>query len=197
MKKALIVSTASVVVFTGFAGAASAAHEGKSFMGEMTPEQEVHEVESDATGHIHVDVSEDGDSIYFEVEAYDLTDTLEGHLHSGPAGENGPVELFLFENDEPMDYDGEIASGTLTEADLVGDLSWEEFSMELVAGNIYANLHTETFPDGEIRGQLETAEEGDAMPDTATNGLLYTMLGLSAAAGGGMLLAGHRKKTAQ
>ncbi|GAK04613.1 hypothetical protein JCM19037_3046 [Geomicrobium sp. JCM 19037] len=63
-----------------------------------------------------------------------------GHLHSGAAGEDGPVELFLFENDEPMDYNGDVASGTLYADDLVGDLTWEEFSMALVAGEVYANF---------------------------------------------------------
>ncbi|QKS70015.1 CHRD domain-containing protein [Paenalkalicoccus suaedae] len=200
MKKSLIVSTASIFAFTGFMGAVSAAHEGQSFMAEMTPDQEVHDVDSDASGHIHIQVSEDGESLDFEVEAYDLTGTMAGHLHSGAAGENGPVELFLFENDEPMDYDGEVASGTLSADDLVGELSWEEFSMALVAGDIYANLHTDTYPDGEIRGQLmsdgDEAEEGDAMPNTASNGLLYTMLGMGAALGGVVLL-GRRKRVAE
>ncbi|WP_147804702.1 CHRD domain-containing protein [Alkalicoccus halolimnae] len=206
MKKGLVLSTASLVAFAGFAGTASAAH-GTSYMAELTPDQEVEEVDSDASGHAEFHVSDDGESIDFIVEAHELNATLAGHLHSGPAGENGPVELFLFENDEAVDYDGEIASGTLTEDDLAGEMGWEEFSEELVNGNIYANLHTETYPDGEIRGQLdrtdgdgeaaeeEEADEGEEMADTASNGPLYTMIGMFAALAGGLLMIGRRNKT--
>ncbi|WP_338484605.1 CHRD domain-containing protein [Alkalicoccus halolimnae] len=196
MKKVFAVSTASVVAFAGFAGSASAAHEGQEFMADLVPEEEVMDVDSDATGEAHVEVSDDGESLDFTVEAHDLNDTLAGHFHSGPRGEDGPVELFLFENDEAMDYDGEVATGTLTEDDLVGDLSWEEFSETLVEGNIYVNLHTEEFPDGEIRGQLEMADdvEGDEMADTASNGPLYTMIGLFAALAGGVVMMGRRNK---
>ncbi|PRO67045.1 CHRD domain-containing protein [Alkalicoccus urumqiensis] len=196
MKKVLAVSTASAVAFAGFTGAVSAAHEGQEFMADLSPEEEVMDVDSEATGEAHVEVSDDGESLDFTVEAHGLTDTLAGHLHSGPRGEDGPVELFLFENEEVMDYDGEVASGTLTEDDLVGDLSWEEFSEALVGGNIYVNLHTETFPDGEIRGQLEMADEmnGDEMADTASNGPLYAMIGLFTALAGGVMMIGRRKK---
>ncbi|SDI47917.1 CHRD domain-containing protein [Natribacillus halophilus] len=166
MKKALVTPLAGLFAFSTFAVTASADHEGREFLVEMTPDQEVHEVESYATGEAHFEVSEDGETLEYSVHAWDLEDAVEGHLHSGAVGEDGPVELFLFENDEPMDYDGEVATGTLTEEDLVGDMTWEEFSMGLVAGEVYVNLHTEENPDGEIRGQLDgDAEEAAMMPD--------------------------------
>lgn len=164
MKKAIVLPLATVFALTTLAGVTSADHEGREFLVELTPEEEVMEVDSEATGEAHFKVSEDGESLDFSLQA-DLDQAMAGHLHSGPKGEDGPVELFLFENDDPVDYDGEIATGTLTEDDLVGDLSWEEFSMALVAGEVYVNLHTETFPEGEIRGQLdEYAQEAAMMP---------------------------------
>lgn len=192
MKKFLVLLLTSMLVAAGFAGAVSAAHEGLEFNVELTPEQEVADVTSDATGQAHIKVSEDGESLEYTVSATNLNGTMAGHLHSGSAGENGPVELFLFENAEPMDYNGEIATGTLTADDLVGDMTWQEFSMALVAGDIYANFHTEEYPDGEIRGQLVT--EGDEMADTASNGPLYTMIGMLAVLFGGVMLIGRRNK---
>ncbi|MFC4735299.1 CHRD domain-containing protein [Bacillus daqingensis] len=194
MKKGLLMSTAALFAFGAAAGSASAAHEGRTFTADLTPEAETMEVDSNAEGSAVVNVSEDGESLDFSLSAYELEGAVAGHLHSGPEGEDGPVELFLFENDEAMDYDGEIASGTLTEDDLVGDLSWEEFSMALVAGDIYVNVHTEAFPDGEIRGQLMDEEEGDMMADTAGSGPLYAMIGLLTAAAGGGLMLSRRKK---
>lgn len=194
MKKFITLLFASVLAVAGFAGSVFAAHEGQEFMAQLTPDQEPMEVESNATGDAHIQFSEDGMSLEFTVNAYDLENTLAGHFHSGAPGENGPVEVALFENDEPMDYNGEVATGTVTAEDLAGDMNWEEFTKAMVAGNIYVNLHTEQYPDGEIRGQVMM---GDEMPTTASNGPLYTMLGMLMALTGGLLFIGRRnKKTA-
>ncbi|EZH67092.1 hypothetical protein DH09_03920 [Bacillaceae bacterium JMAK1] len=163
MKKALVFPLAGVLAVTTFASTASADHEGREFLVELSPENEVMNVESDAMGKAHFEVSEDGDTLEYWVHAEHLEGATAGHLHSGPTGEDGPVEVFLFHNDEPMDYDGDIVSGTLRADDLVGDLSWEEFSMALVAGDVYANIHTEDYPDGEIRGQLDEYAQNAAM----------------------------------
>lgn len=195
MKKFLVLLLATLLAASGFATAVSAAHEGLEFHVNLSPDQEVADVTSDATGEAHFKVSEDGESMEYTVSAANLNGTMAGHLHSGAAGEDGPVELFLFENTEPTDYNGEIATGTLTADDLVGDMSWEDFAMALVAGEIYVNLHTEEYPGGEIRGQLAAdAAEGDEMADTATNGPLYTLIGLLAVLLGGVMLIGRRNK---
>ncbi|RKD69709.1 CHRD domain-containing protein [Sinobaca qinghaiensis] len=166
MKKRVVLPLTSIFAFTAFAGTAAADHEGREFMVELTPDEETMNVESDAMGQVHFEVSEDGDSLMYSIHAEHLDDAVAGHLHSGAEGEDGPVELFLFENDEPMNYDGEVASGMLTEDDLVGDMTWEEVSMGLVAGEIYANLHTEEYPDGELRGQLDQdAQDAAMMPE--------------------------------
>lgn len=196
MKKFLFLLLASLLAAAGFAAAVSAAHEGLEFNVNLSPDQEVPAVTSDATGEAYFKVSEDGESLEFTVSASNLMGTMAGHLHSGAAGENGPVEIALFTNDEPMDYNGEVASGTLTADDLAGDMAWEDFSKALVAGEIYVNLHTEENPDGELRGQLVAdAAEGDEMADTASNGPLYTMMGMFAVLLGGIMLIGRRKKT--
>jgi len=196
MKKRMALPLVSILAVTGFAGSVFAAHEGQEFMAELTPDQETAEVESDATGDASIMFSEDGMSLEFTVNAEGLTNALAGHLHSGATGENGPVEIALFNNEEATDYDGEVASGTLSEDDLAGEMSWEDFTKAMVAGDIYVNLHTEQYPDGELRGQVEMAEEGDEMPTTASNGPLYTMIGVLMALMGGLLLVGRNQKKA-
>ncbi|MDN7247034.1 CHRD domain-containing protein [Planococcus shenhongbingii] len=196
MKKRMVLPLTAVLAVAGFAGSVFAAHEGQEFMAEMTPDQEPMGVESNASGDAHIEFSEDGSSLEYTVNAQNLENTLAGHFHSAPPGENGPVELLLFENAEPTDYNGEVASGTLTEADLAGDMSWDQFTEALVAGDIYVNLHTEQYPEGEIRGQVVMAGSGDEMPTTASNGPLYTMLGLLAAVTGGFMLISQRSKKA-
>lgn len=194
MKKYMALLFAAVLAVAGFAGSVFAAHEGQEFMAQLTPDQEPMEVESNAKGDAHIQFSEDGMSLEFTVNAQGLENTVAGHFHSGAPGVNGPVEVMLFENGEPMDYNGEVATGTVTAEDLVGDMNWEEFTKAMVEGNIYVNLHTEQYPDGEIRGQVMM---GDEMPTTASNGPLYTMLGMLMVLTGGLLFIGRsNKKTA-
>jgi hypothetical protein len=73
------------------------------------------------------------------------------HLHLGAAGTNGGV---LFDIGGP---DGTRFSRTRAAEDMnaVGTVdTWEEFLVELKAGNVYVNVHTTDNPAGEIRGQL-------------------------------------------
>jgi hypothetical protein len=72
-----------------------------------------------------------------------ITATL-AHIHNGIAGTNGPVVVnFVQSGTDPNRWDAE-AGGTLT-ADLVN---------ALLAGQLYVNVHSAAFPDGEIRGQI-------------------------------------------
>lgn len=72
-----------------------------------------------------------------------ITATL-AHIHHGIAGTNGPVIVdFVRSGTDPNRWDAE-AGGTLT-ADQVS---------ALLAGQLYVNVHTAAFPNGEIRGQI-------------------------------------------
>lgn len=71
------------------------------------------------------------------------------HIHEAPAGENGPIAfpLTLESGDEPT-------SGTISgEATLT-----EEQVATLLSEGFYVNLHTETYPGGELRGQIVPLE---------------------------------------
>lgn len=64
------------------------------------------------------------------------------HIHQAPVGENGPVIIPL---EELVAASGIwFATATLTE---------EQYSA-LRAGNMYFNVHSAAYPDGEIRGQI-------------------------------------------
>ena len=60
------------------------------------------------------------------------------HIHRGAAGTNGPVVI-----DFARTYTGTTNIGTTLATEIVGN-----------PGNFYVNLHTATFPGGEIRAQL-------------------------------------------
>jgi hypothetical protein len=61
------------------------------------------------------------------------------HIHQAPAGVNGNVIV-------PFTLVGQGASGSAVLTQGQAD--------DLLAGNLYANVHSPTFPGGEIRGQL-------------------------------------------
>ena len=78
-----------------------------------------------------------------------------------PAGTNGPIVVWLYPSGPPAqlipgDTEGRLASGVITEANLVGPLTghWQDFLDAIEAGNIYANVHTVAHPPGEIRDQV-------------------------------------------
>lgn len=96
----------------------------------------------------------------------DLFDTLVAapigpiHLHNAPAGANGPIVIpFPFGATYMDTASGFTVSVTgLAFSDAVAlagsDLTFSAFLDELRAGNFYANVHTDAFPSGELRGQL-------------------------------------------
>ncbi|WP_051288101.1 CHRD domain-containing protein [Alkalicoccus chagannorensis] len=248
MKKAMVLSLAGAVGFAGAAGTVAAdSHDhddGTMFEAEMTPDQEVHDVDSDAHGEASFTLNDDQDEVSYTLEVHDLTDVTMAHIHSGAEGEDGPVEVdFLGEDYEVQDVDGELASGTFGEDDLAGDMSWDELLEAMTDDMLYVNVHTEEYPDGEIRGQIMAAadhegeddynnemnnnhddnnynnemnnnhdednynnemnnhnnadnnhdEEGNEMAATASNGPLYTMLGMLAAMAGGAMMFVRRR----
>ncbi|NUN12242.1 MAG: CHRD domain-containing protein [Myxococcales bacterium] len=63
---------------------------------------------------------------------------IAAHIHQAPPGENGPVVIPL------PDGTPKIGSALLTPTLLT----------ELVAGNLYVNIHSDLYPNGELRGQI-------------------------------------------
>ena len=85
------------------------------------------------------------------------------HLHCARAGQNGDIILDLAPTTGIVD--GELVSGTFTNEDLSSDSDCETTcgseinniaSLRAAALDdcIYLNVHTESAPDGEARGQL-------------------------------------------
>ena len=111
----------------------------------------------------------------FETFSDLLAPTTAAHLHCcvGEA-ENGPVVLPF------TGFPTGVTSGTFHHLfDLSTDLSGitvAAFIAGLEAGQVYANIHSQQFPGGEIRGQLS------AVPEPGTMALL----------GIGLLVLGHR-----
>lgn len=105
---------------------------------------EVPAVETEGSGTLTGTYDSNTNQITITVPYSNLTGTLTAsHLHKAPAGTNGAVIINL--NPTTGSSSGTI-SGTFT----VDEMD----EPDLIAGNVYINLHSTTNGGGEIRGQL-------------------------------------------
>ncbi|MBT8201844.1 MAG: CHRD domain-containing protein [Acidimicrobiia bacterium] len=98
------------------------------------------EGDPDGTGTALVII--EGDSLMFDITLEGVDDpVVAAHIHAGAAGENGPVVL---------DFDVAVNG-------LSGLVYADPFLLEEILAFpelFYVNVHTETYPDGAVRGQL-------------------------------------------
>lgn len=128
---------------------------------------EGHGIDTEATGRAEFEVDVDAGEVHYTVEVSELCNATMAHIHLGGPGEDGPIVVWLYPEDQqgPRTQEGEftgtLAEGTFTEADLVGPLegmSLEDLGQAHADQGAYVNVHTEEHPGGEIRGQIEPAE---------------------------------------
>jgi CHRD domain len=85
------------------------------------------------------------------------------HIHLGQTDVNGGVSAFLCGGgDKPPCPPSGAVRGTIDPADIIGPSGqgiaageFDEVIAAMEAGVTYANVHTEMFPGGEIRGQIQ------------------------------------------
>lgn len=101
--------------------------------------QEVPPVASPASGGC-MGLLDQGAGTFVLTCAHDVSGATLMHIHRAPAGENGPILFDLGDPASPVQ-----AAWTGMTPDDVADL---------LAGNLYVNIHTSGRPGGEIRGQI-------------------------------------------
>jgi len=116
----------------------------RAFTGMLDSEQEVAEVNSEATGLATFNLSKSGMRVNYRVVVEGLTGPIAmAHLHNAPAGSDGPVIVDLGDG-----IDGNVISGSFDPTEFEGLMDL------MMSGDIYINVHTAEFPAGEVRGQL-------------------------------------------
>jgi hypothetical protein len=144
-----------------FVGAVAQAQP-RNFRAHLSGAQEVPPVDTRAQGQAIFQLSPDGMSIHYQLNVANIEDVLMAHIHMAPAGENGAVVVWLYPHEPPPvlipgRFQGVLAAGVITAADLVGPLTGQTLQDLLDAiegGNTYVNVHTVANPGGEIRGQV-------------------------------------------
>jgi hypothetical protein len=128
----------------------------------------------------------------YEVSFQNFTGLFrDAHIHLGSRGVAGPVV-------HRLDGVASLATANVNSGTLVGDWTSAELPatvtpatvfQRFLDGQYYFNVHSTTFPAGEIRGQIENPVDSTAVPEPAT------ALGLFVA--GAVGAAARRKKVKQ
>lgn len=108
--------------------------------------QEVPEISTWGSGQAWLQLTPEYNALSYTIQVKDLSGPIvAAHFHLGAKGTNGPVlETITF---QPLPDGVWVAAGVWAPLDPVN-------LQKLLTSGVYINVHTENFPDGEIRGQV-------------------------------------------
>ena len=144
-RRSIITTTAAAGVLALLAAAPRAAHAAAmSFSVPLSGAQQVPPVKTAGHGSAHLIFNPANDMLTWDVTYAGLSSPVTmAHIHTGAAGKNGGVDIWLSKKGHPVA--GPIkGSAKLTAAQ----------AKMMMAGDLYINLHTKKHPAGEIRGQI-------------------------------------------
>ena len=135
--------------------------------------EEVPAVSTTGGGEFRAAIDRDSDIIQYQITYGALeSDVTQSHIHFGQEGVNGGISVFLCSNlgNGPAGTQGcppsGTVSGTIEPEDVIGPAGqgiapgeFDELVRALRAGATYANVHSTTWPGGEIRGQIENRQD--------------------------------------
>jgi hypothetical protein len=131
--------------------------------------EEVPALSNPAGGTFNAVINADGTEMTYELHYFNIEGNVtQAHLHFGQRGVNGGITIFLCSNlgngpvgTQACPTQGGTISGTIDSSDVLAVASQGIGAGELfsvlrgIRGNVvYANVHTDQFPGGAIRGQL-------------------------------------------
>lgn len=148
MKKLLSTMTILMALLAIPFVAAVKAGSATCFEANLTGDQEVPAIDTEATGYafftLYYETTGGGDlvaKLAYQFTTEGLADRTAVHIHQAPRGQSGPVIV-------PLTFDEEPDPVTISDAVIHAMLD----------GNTYINIHTMAHGGGEIRGQLTRLE---------------------------------------
>ncbi len=169
-----VVFLGAVIALLGVVSFAVAGGGSKNFEGSpLNGYEENPDVSSIGSGEFEARLDKDGESIEYELSYSNVESTVtQAHIHFGKRAVNGGISMFLCSNlgngpagTQACPQSGTI-TGTLDASDVVGPSAqgilageFDEILAAMRAGHAYANVHSTTFPGGEIRAQIN--DHGD------------------------------------
>lgn len=134
----------------------------ESFTAELSGEEELPPVNTDANGTITIQGS--NQSLNYQLELSDMTNVTAAHIHFGNDDENGKIVVPLLQSNSPSGLEVETLGGNFTAEAVQGPLAGlplEQLIGFMGNGSTYVNIHSSEFPLGEIRGQIEELDQDE------------------------------------
>ena len=153
MKKLYLITVLLVIGLATYSFAAE-----KSFKAMLSGSESVPAVETMAKGDATFTSIKDEEALTYYVTVSDIENVTAAHIHLGKKGENGPPVVLITNEKKAGKFSGTLAEGTITKKDLLGSMagkSVEDLIKQIKKGNAYLNVHTDNYPNGEIRGQIK------------------------------------------
>lgn len=133
------------------------ANDNKNYGTKLSGASEVPAVASSGTGVAKFNFSTDGMAASFHVNVSGISDVRFAHIHFAKAGVNGGVVYTLRMDKVVGPVSGLYASGDIISSKFSGQLLGGDLVILREAfrtGNAYVNVHSDKFPGGELRGQI-------------------------------------------
>jgi hypothetical protein len=122
-------------------------------------------VDTNAAGFAKFTLNADETEINYLLIVANIDGVTQAHIHCGTPDVAGPVVAFLYGfNAVGVTVNGILAEGTITEANVMpradsaacpgGVATLADIIEKMRTGGAYANVHTLTWPGGEIRGPI-------------------------------------------
>lgn len=139
------------------------AAQGATFHATLSGKEQSPQIDTPAHGTATFVLSKGGESLSYRLSVANIDGVSMAHIHIAPAGQEGPVAVWLYPSRPPAmvkkgKFTGVLARGTITAAELQGPLKGKTIADlvdDIKAGNAYVNVHTTAHPAGEIRGQIK------------------------------------------
>lgn len=168
MKKALVPML--LLAIAVLAATAPVQAQGGTAAARLRAFDEVPALSTPGGGFFNATINEDGSEMTYELRYFNMEgDVTQAHLHFAQKGVNGGIMVFLCSNlgngpfgTQVCPPDNGTVTGTLRATDVVGSASSQGIGQGQLfsvlrgirGGVVYANVHTTSFPGGEVRGQL-------------------------------------------
>jgi len=141
-------------------------HGAGDFVARLNGAQEVPAIANIATGLARFTLDRYGKKLHFSLYVANAPDITQSHIHLGTREENGPPVARLFGPADPgVNADGLLARGWLTDDDVSVNDGFDgtvrELAKRIRQGLAYVNVHSETNPPGEVRGQIERKRQDE------------------------------------
>jgi hypothetical protein len=182
MRRSRLIAAVAVIGVAGFTAAATAGDRGRDFETDMTGFEEVPSVSTTGGGQVDAAVNRAGTELRYTLRYRNLEGAVQqSHIHFGQEGVNGGIVVFLCTNlgngpagrtVPPCPPPPATVEGVLTADDVstsaasaaartqgIAEGEFAELVRAMRAGVTYANVHSDRWPGGEIRGQFDRGED--------------------------------------